>query len=132
MQPRYSTYRHLLFAVGGLWVLAQACRPAHTHLAYRDHDPTIVYAMICHGGKRTIRVPADEWPAHRAHGDYRGPCRARGVAGAAVHERKPPENTLVSHRGNPQRLKRSREAWEAHEAAAAHLIDSMRAAEPRR
>ena len=54
---------------------------AHQYSArsYRNVNTSVVYATICHGGKRTLRIPAEEWPEHKAHFDYRGPCRARGV-----------------------------------------------------
>jgi outer membrane biosynthesis protein TonB len=30
---------------------------------------------ICHKNKNTITISESAWPAHKAHGDYKGPCK---------------------------------------------------------
>jgi outer membrane biosynthesis protein TonB len=32
---------------------------------------------ICHKGKNTITISENAWPAHYAHGDYKGPCKKK-------------------------------------------------------
>jgi hypothetical protein len=32
---------------------------------------------ICHKDKNTITISESDWPAHKAHGDYKGPCKKK-------------------------------------------------------
>ena len=101
----------------GLKSVTLAATNPHSARAYRHHDAEQLYATICHNGKRTVNVPAEDWPAHRDHGDYRGPCRNRGVAGPSAAERPVPDYTATATRGNRDRLRASRDDYERRRAA---------------
>ena len=86
----------------------------------------MVYTIICHDGRKTLRVPADQWPAHKAHYDYRGPCRARGQA---VPKRLPqPKDTKVAYGARARRSDWSEAEYERHVEAQAQLARETEAA----
>ena len=110
--------RLALAAAVGAHLATASCSPqAYTERDYRDADPQTHFAIVCHAGKRTIKVPAEEWPEHKAHGDYRGPCRAIGPAGP--REPKTPSNTLTERRGRRDRKAWSEAEWARIQAAQA-------------
>jgi len=82
--------------------------------------------MICHNNKRTLRIPAEEWKEHRAHGDYRGPCRPRKLAGSKKPESV--KNTLTSYDKAKSRATESYERWATEQAIKEAYIDSLKAA----
>jgi hypothetical protein len=45
--------------------------PGKSHAAQGQYGKKVV---ICHKGKRTLRVSVSAWPAHRRHGDALGTC----------------------------------------------------------
>ncbi len=91
------------------------CTAPYSAKAYRAHDSDAPHATICHANRRTLNVPAEEWPAHKAHGDYRGPCRPRGVPLAG--KEPSPRHTDVDYRNRKARKSWSREEWERYQAA---------------
>ena len=104
--------------VGACLLIGGSCA-SHPYSArsYLNVDTSVVYAIICHNGKRTIRVPEDTWAEHKAHYDYRGPCRARGVP-----TRRPapkPKHTVAEYERRKQRAAWSKEEWERHQRARA-------------
>ena len=101
-------------------LLQLGCNRAHTPYAYRNADPEQLYAVICHDGKRTIRVPSEDWMEHRAHGDYRGPCRTRQIAGRTADEVKTPKHSVTGYANGKAVRERHRLAWEYQQM----LIDS--------
>ena len=103
--------------------LSRACAPAnaYTERNYRNVDPEAHFAIVCHGNKRTIQVPAEEWPEHKAHGDYRGPCRAVGPVGPT--EPKSPAATLTDPRGRRARKAWSEAEWARIQAAKAAALE---------
>ena len=106
--------------VGSSLFSLKSCVAPYSAASYKDYNPDVLYATICHEGKATIGIPAEEWPAHKEHGDYRGPCRNRGPVGSA----RPPttEETPIAYEGNRQRHKNSEEAYARQQAQL--LIDS--------
>ena len=105
----------------------KSCVAPYSAASYRDHDTEVLWATICHDGKHTIGVPADEWPDHKAHGDYRGPCRNLGHPGP-----EPPrvvDETLTAYEGGKRRAKLSQEAFARQQAAL--QVDSTTAARGR-
>ncbi len=103
--------------VASLSTLAVACADPFSARSYRDHDGDQAHATICHQNKRTINVPAEEWQAHRDHGDYRGPCRPRGVPLAG--KEPSPKHTDVDYGNRKARKAWSEEEWARHQATKA-------------
>lgn len=95
--------------VGSSLFSLKSCVAPYSAASYKDYNPDVLYATICHEGKVTMGVPADEWPEHKEHGDYRGPCRNRGPVGPA--EPPLPDETLIAYEGNRKRHKASEEAF---------------------
>ncbi len=102
------------------------CRQPYSPAAYRAQSLEQKYAIICHNNKQTLRVPAEEWKEHRLHGDYRGPCRTRKLAGKNRNEEV--KNTTISYDNARPRAKESYERWAAKEAIKQAQIDSLKAA----
>lgn len=109
--------------VGTSMFSLKSCVAPYSAASYEKYDAEVLYATICHDGKVTLGVPAAEWPEHKEHGDYRGPCRNRGAAGPT---RAPVvDETLIAYEGNRERLKLSEEEWERQQAL--RLVDSTTA-----
>ncbi len=119
-----------LIVVTVIITIAYACmqRP-FTPEAYANQHQEQLYAMICHEGKRTISVPSEQWPEHRAHGDTRGPCRARSLA---PHRKNPPPRgtvtTLDGYRER-ERTKLTPAEWDEREANRRFIADSIATAQ---
>lgn len=104
------------------WVigtLASCVSHPYSARSYRNVDTSVLYATICHQGKKTIRIPADEWEDHKAHYDYRGPCRPRGVP--TKTPRRAPKHTVAEYDKRKQRADWSQEEWDRHQRAQAEL-----------
>lgn len=115
--------RTLLLLAGGILVLLMACQRKYTPKAYVKNQPDQLFATICHHNKKTLSIPAEEWPKHKAHGDYRGPCRARGIAGPSTNVGT--KNSSAAYKGRKEQLKASREAWERNQARLKVQQDSL-------
>lgn len=98
-----------LFGVTIWLVVGAGCAEPYSPRSYRQEDADVSYAMICHDGRRTMRVPEEEWRAHKAHGDYRGPCRATGIVEG--RERKSADHTTTHYKGRQARAEQSEEEW---------------------
>ena len=114
-----------LGAIAFVFTFFLGCQRPYSPAAYRKQSESQKYAIICHDNKRTLRVPAEDWEAHKAHGDYRGPCRTRKLAG----ERKPTnvKNTLTSYDKAKSRSEESYERWAAEQEVKNAYIDSLKA-----
>lgn len=106
------------------WV---SCHAPYSAASYAQVEEGAMTATICHNDKRTLTIAADDWAEHRAHGDYRGPCRERRVVGEPA--RKPVAQTATAYEGNRDRLKASRASYEAKEALKEARLDSLRKAD---
>ena len=106
--------RELLLGVGLLLIGSCVSHP-YSARSYRHVDTSVAYTIICHNGKKTIRVPEEEWAEHKAHYDYRGPCRPRGVP---TRRQKPaPKHTVAEYEGRKARAEWSKEQWALRERA---------------
>jgi len=101
------------------------CQQPYSPATYRAQSESQKYAIICHDNKRTIRVPAEEWKEHRAHGDYRGPCRTRKIAGPKKLEEV--KHPMTSYDKAKPRAEESYERWAAEQALKEAYIDSLKA-----
>ena len=110
-QPRRAVWLALL----GLYLACAGtgCVRPYSARSYEKYNAEELYAVICHDGKRTVRILAKYWPDHRAHGDYRGPCRAIGLPAPTPPE---PPNTDISYDDRKARKAWSLEEWEKHQA----------------
>ncbi|MFK8056929.1 MAG: hypothetical protein AB8F78_12475 [Saprospiraceae bacterium] len=127
-----QSVRHTNFArvqIGLLVFVVAAfvsCLQPYSPATYRKQNESQQYAMICHDNKRTLRVPAEEWEAHREHGDYRGPCRPRELAGPK--EPLEVKHTTISYDNAKPRAEESYDRWAAKQAIPNAYIDSLKAA----
>jgi len=80
--------------------------------------------MICHNDKHTLRVPAEEWEAHKAHGDYRGPCRPTKPAGKL--QPKKVRHTAITYDDAKPRSSDSYEQWAEQKAIKDAYLDSLK------
>ena len=108
-------WRTLGFGLTALYFLGSGmgCVRPYSARSYEKYDAETLYAVICHDQKRTVRILAKYWPDHRAHGDYRGPCRAIGLPAPTP---PPPPNTDISYDDRKARKAWSLEEWEKHQA----------------
>lgn len=63
-------------------------------------------------------MKAEDWPEHKSHGDYRGPCRARGLADPPA---KGSAQTSTTYKGASARKAQSQAEWDRIEEAKASL-----------
>ena len=113
--------RTLLCLSTAVIIAVIACTPhPYTAAAYRNVDTSVAYAIICHNGKRTLRIPEDEWPSHKVHYDYRGPCRPRGAPSPRPAPK--PKHTTVTYDQRRPRAAWSKEEWVRHQEARAQLL----------
>ena len=123
--------RLLPLLASAYWLASAGCTPhPYSAAAYEHVDTSIVYTIICHNGKRTLRIPADEWELHKEHHDYRGPCRARGIPN--VRPTPNPKHTDIAYDQREERAKWSREEWARHQEAQALLPAPDTLGAPRR
>ena len=106
MLARVTSYLIVLSALALAFV---ACGEPYTPRSYRYRDASVTYATICHAGRRTLTLPSEDWPRHREHGDYRGPCRATGIVPGK--EPRKADHTDIDYRGRKDRAKWSEEEW---------------------
>ncbi len=92
-----------------------ACAQPYSARSYQHVDQEVVWAIVCHEGKRTLRLPEEEWPEHKQHGDYRGPCRATGHVPTPKQGRK--DQTATAGVGRKEQLRRSAAEWDAMQTA---------------
>ena len=123
MHPHRHTLWLPLCVASVVAIALVACQRPYSAGSYAKVPADYVTATICHGGKRTINVPAEEWPEHRAHGDYRGPCRTLGHVPDG--RRRAARQTATSYRGHDERLKHSRETYASRQARLEALRDSL-------
>ena len=91
----------------------KSCVAPYSAASYKDYNPDVLYATICHEGKYTLGIPSDEWPEYKEKGAYRGPCRNRGPIDPdqpVVHD-----ETLTAYEGGRRRAQLSYEAWAAQQ-----------------
>ena len=104
-----------------------SCQRPYGPQQYAQQEANQLTATICHNNRRTLTVSPEQWLIHREHGDYRGPCRERRIAGP----RKPIDvkHTATGPSGNAERLNREKAAYEAQMAHARALRDSLQQTE---
>lgn len=112
-----------------MMVFVVGCQQPYSPATYRKQSQSQQYAMICHNDKQTMRIPAEEWPIHKAHGDYRGPCRPTKAAGKLQAEKV--KHTIISYTDAKLREKDSYEQWAAQKAIKSAYIDSLKTAHQR-
>ena len=117
---RYKLVFWALTWITGL-LLPLACTQPYSPATYRQVQPEQKYAIICHKGRNTLRVPAEEWPLHREHGDYRGPCRETRPAG----EKPQPAGRRSVFRKTDELAAQSARQWEAAQARKEAVRDSL-------
>ncbi len=123
LAPAKFVKRCPIFLFATCCLLLSGCQRPYSAATYAKDNPEQLYATICHDHKRTINVKAEDWEEHRAHGDYRGPCRERGIAGPAT----PVEvaHSATGYRDREAKLRASREAYELRLAAQRFQQDSL-------
>ena len=122
--------RPMVFVATALTVAACVAQP-YTAASYRNVDTSIVYTIICHNGKKTLRVPAEEWPTHKAHYDYRGPCRPRGIPNPRPEPK--PKHTHIAYDQRARRAAWSEAEWERHlQARALYQVPDSLSPAPRK
>ncbi len=117
---------YLILAAAFGFISMLGCQQPYSPAAYRAQSVEQKFAIICHNNKQTLRIPAEKWKEHRLHGDYRGPCRTRKLAGNKKLEEV--KHTTTSYTNAKSRAKDSYEQWAAKEATKQAMIDSLKAA----
>lgn len=102
------------------------CQQPYSPAVYRQQSQSQQYAIICHNDKQTLRMPAEEWKVHKAHGDYRGPCRPTKPAGKSKPEEV--KHTAISYNKAKPRAAESHAQWAERQAIKDAYIDSLKTA----